>query len=144
MQLAEEHLGSTRHKTMFCPYRFDLAARAAGRPATASNVRGYVCGDREAALSGMFGESPAVRSMTVPAGMYLMIGDNRDNSEDGRVWGFVPEDNLVGKATRIWFNWILAALGRAHVEPHRPAYRLTHSGAHREGSMHTRINAASR
>lgn len=103
MQLAEEHLGSHVHKTMFCPYRFasPLEPLAA---CNRSNVRGYVCSDREAALSGMFGESPASIN-EVPAGMYLMIGDNRDNSEDGRVWGFVPEDHLVGKATRIWFNW---------------------------------------
>ena len=33
-----------------------------------------------------------------------MIGDNRDNSEDGRRWGLVPDKNLVGRATRIWFN----------------------------------------
>ncbi|QNM95578.1 signal peptidase I [Chitinimonas koreensis] len=41
---------------------------------------------------------------TVPDGRYLMLGDNRDNSNDGRYWGFVPDDHLAGKAFFIWMN----------------------------------------
>lgn len=109
LKLARERLGEHVHDVMSCAWPLDRP-REALPGCNRGEGHSYLCAEPASQFYGMFGDS-APWAKDVPAGMYLMIGDNRDNSADGREWGFVKEDYLVGKASRIWFNWDLQRSG---------------------------------
>ena len=93
----KEKLGQRDHRILVDPKRPAFFGPVDKRFAHAQNCRysaeGVVC--------------------KVPAGHYFVMGDNRDNSQDSRFWGFVPDENIVGRAFAVWMNFgNLGRIGR--------------------------------
>ncbi len=78
--------------------RYNIAVNPAAQPVYPLNVRSFP--GKENCVYNDRGFS-----CKVPPGQYFMMGDNRDNSDDSRYWGFVPDDHIRGRAFFIWFNW---------------------------------------
>ena len=89
LDLFTEKLGESSHEVIMNPNAPPVSLpqvhQFSGRENCAYNDDGFTC--------------------QVPAGHYFMMGDNRDGSADSRYWGFVPEENIVGRAFLIWWNF---------------------------------------
>ena len=79
VKVMEEDLLGVKHEIYVCPKNADVF------PCNQSTV--------------------SFKNLVVPKGEYFMMGDNRDDSDDGRYWGFVPEKNIMGKGWRVGLSW---------------------------------------
>jgi signal peptidase I len=93
--LYDEHLGTMKHVVIYRSDRGDWAESAPVR---------FNCNVGRPGETGF----ELTTRCKVQDGTLLMMGDNRDNSSDSRVWGLVPLDHVKGKAMFIWWSWYSA------------------------------------